>query len=153
MHSNFLRMRLLTLTVLLLLAGFSANAGDKGGNIITKYLNGIASYYHDKFEGRKTANGDVFNNDHFTAASNKLKLGSYVKVTNTANGEVVYVKITDRMAKSNNRLIDLARIAAHKLDFEHKGITDVKVEVVPEEEGKSAILAQRSTVIETRNEL
>lgn len=148
-------MRLLIITTLLLLGSFGVNAQDtkKEENLLTKYLKGIASFYHDKFEGRLTANGDVFDNDKFTAASNKLKLGSYVKVTNVSNGEVVYVKITDRMAASNNRLIDLARIAAHKLDFENKGITKVNVEVVAEDEGKSGILAQRSSTVQTRNEL
>eukprot|EP01136_Pigoraptor_vietnamica_P011109 Opistho-1_new@49546 len=104
---------------------------------------GVASYYHDKFEGRKTTTGDVFDNDKFTAASNKIKLGSYVKVTNVSNGEVVYVKINDRMAAGNKRLIDLASIAAKKLDFHKKGITKVTVDVVSEEEGKSGILAQK----------
>jgi len=112
-------------------------------NKISESEKGVASYYHDKFEGRKTTTGDVFDNDKFTAASNKIKLGSYVKVTNISNGEVVYVKVNDRMAAGNKRLIDLASIAAKKLDFHKKGITKVKVEVVTEEEGKTGILAQK----------
>ena len=110
---------------------------------ISESEKGVASYYHDKFEGRKTSTGDVFDNDKFTAASNKIKLGSYVKVTNVSNGEVVYVKINDRMAAGNKRLIDLASIAAKKLDFHNKGITKVTVDVVSEEEGKTGILAQK----------
>jgi rare lipoprotein A len=51
---------------------------------------GTASFYHDKFEGRKTATGEVFDNENFTAASNHFKLGTYVKVTNQSNGKVVY---------------------------------------------------------------
>lgn len=142
------------ITFLLLLSlGVKAEDKSKESNLLTKYLKGIASYYHDKFEGRKTANGEVFDNDKFTAASNQLKLGSYVRVTNLANGEVVYVKINDRMAKTNERLIDLAKVAAQKLDFENKGITKVKVEVVPEDEGRSGILAQKATDIAPRNEL
>lgn len=110
---------------------------------ISESEKGVASYYHDKFEGRKTSTGDIFDNDKFTAASNKIKLGSYVKVTNISNGEVVYVKINDRMAAANKRLIDLASIAAKKLDFHKKGITKVRVDIVSEEEGRSGILAQR----------
>ena len=93
-------MRLTTITILLLLTCFTVNAGDKNKskNILTKYLDGLASYYHDRFEGRLTANGEVFDNDKYTAASNHLKLGSYVKVTNVSNGEYVYVKINDRIA-------------------------------------------------------
>lgn len=135
-------MRLLAITTLLFLSSFITNADEKGKQ--NSANDGIASYYHDKFEGRKTANGEIFDNDRFTAASNNLKLGSYVKVTNLSNGEVVYVRINDRMAKSNTRLIDLASIAAKKLDFHKNGLAKVKVEVVPAEEGKLAIRTQRN---------
>lgn len=126
---------------------------EESSNVFTTIKNGIASFYHDKFEGRKTANGEIFDNDKFTAASNKLELGSFVKVTNLSNGEVVYVKINDRMAKTNSRLIDLASVAAKKLHFHKKGITKVKVEVVPEDEGRRAILAQREVTEAPKNEL
>ncbi len=133
--------RLLLFTFLTFtLPGLKAQDAQKK---ISESEKGVASYYHDKFEGRKTTTGDVFDNDKFTAASNKIKLGSYVKVTNITNGEVVYVKVNDRMAAGNKRLIDLASIAAKKLDFHNKGITKVKVEVVTEEEGKTGILAQK----------
>lgn len=105
---------------------------------------GVASYYHDKFVGRPTSTGEVFSNDKFTAASNTLSLNTYVKVTNLANGKYLYVRINDRMAKSNKRLIDMASICAKKLDYHYKGLAKVKVEVVPEEEGRNGILAQRT---------
>src|SRR5690606_23733240 len=89
--------------------------------------NGIASYYHDKFVGRPTSTGELFSNDKFTAASNTLSLNTYVKVTNLANGKYLYVRINDRMAKNNKRLIDMASICAKKLDFHYKGLTKVKV--------------------------
>lgn len=153
--------RLLLLSFLLILSTTGLKAQESGLQKLDKAIDnvkkGIASFYHDKFEGRRTATGDIFDNDKFTAASNKLKLGSYVKVTNVSNGEVVYVKINDRMAKSNTRLIDLASVAAKKLDFHRKGITKVKVEVVPAEEGKTGILAQNNmmnaTGAPTKNEL
>jgi rare lipoprotein A len=143
-------MRRLITTSLILLVGLCANAQDKKSEGIVDHLksikdnitNGIASFYHDKFEGRKTATGEVFDNDKFTAASNKLKLGTYVKVTNLSNGEVVYVRINDRMAKSNTRVIDLASVAAKKLHFHEKGVAKVKVEAVSDEEGRIGILAQ-----------
>ena len=114
---------------------------------------GVASFYHDKFVGRKTATGEVFKNDKFTAACNKLKLGSYVKVTNLSNGNIVYVRINDRMAATNNRLIDLARIAAEDLGFKENGIAKVKVEIVPANEGKTGILAQNEKDNATINQL
>ncbi|OSZ81810.1 hypothetical protein CAP35_00645 [Chitinophagaceae bacterium IBVUCB1] len=143
--------RLFLLTILSCsLTGLKAQEAQKQATV-SESEKGIASYYHDKFTGRKTANGEVFTNDKFTAASNKLKLGSYVKVTNLSNGEVVYVKINDRMAASNKRLIDLASIAAKRLNFHQKGITKVKVEEVSEEEGRAGILAQRATDAPVRN--
>lgn len=154
-----MRLLLLTMTLLLTTMGVKAQQSqlEKLDKAIDNVKKGIASFYHDKFEGRRTATGDIFDNDKFTAASNKLKLGSYVKVTNVSNGEVVYVKINDRMAKSNTRLIDLASVAAKKLDFHNKGITKVKVEIVPAEEGKTGILAQNkmmnATGAPTKNEL
>lgn len=104
--------------------------------------NGVASFYAAKFEGRKTATGEVFDNGKYTAASNTHKLGTYVKVTNLLNGEVVYVKINDRMAASNKRLIDLASIAADDLRFRNAGTARVKVEEVTSDEGRKGVLAQ-----------
>jgi len=104
---------------------------------------GTASYYHDKFEGRKTANGEVFSQDKFTAASNRHKLGTYIKVTNLANNKIVYVKVNDRLAPTNKRILDLAEVAADELDYVDQGLTKVKIEVVTPEEGRRKILAQR----------
>ena len=136
-------MKRILLLAVIFISGFSAS-GQKdtlGQDLDTLY--GIASYYHDKFVGRQTATGEIFDNNRFTAASNNFKLGSYVKVTNLSNGEVIYVRINDRMAKSNTRVIDLTSMSAKKLQFHKKGITKVKVEIVPASEAKPAILAQR----------
>lgn len=142
-------MRLLLFSTLIMCSSLSVKAQQKPiGN-----QKGEASFYHDKFEGHQTATGEIFDNDKFTAASNTLKLGAYVKVTNLSNGEVVYVRINDRMNRSNTRVIDLASIAAKKLEFHKKGIAKVKVEVVPAEEGRMAILAQRETGNTDRTEL
>lgn len=153
LHKFFMRMRLMLLCTILLMSAVSAKAQDNSENVLANIKKGIASFYHDKFEGRKTATGDIFDNDKYTAACNTLKLNSYVKVTNLSNGEAVYVKINDRMAKTNTRLIDLASIAAKKLEFHKKGITKVKVEVVPAEEGRRAILAQNGIAETPTNEL
>lgn len=107
---------------------------------------GVASYYHDKFVGRHTSTGEVFSNDKYTAASNTLSLNTYVKVTNIENGKYLYVRINDRMSKNNKRLIDMASICAKKLDYKEAGLAKVKVEIVPEEEGKQGILAQSTGI-------
>lgn len=145
--------RLFLIAIIFCTATWQAYA-QREGMVHQAVSKGIASFYHDKFEGRLTANGEVFDNNKFTAASNILKLGSYVKVTNLSNGKVVYVKINDRMAHTNTRLIDLARVAAKELGFIRKGITQVKVEVVPESEGKIGIVAQREGIaLVGKNEL
>lgn len=70
-----------------------------------------ASYYHDKFNGKKTASGIPFDNAKFTAAHKKLPFGTQVKVTNIANGKSVVVTITDRGPYSKGREIDLSKAA------------------------------------------
>lgn len=91
---------------------------------------GIASYYHSKFEGRRTANGEKFSNQLMTAANNFLPLGTIVKVTNIKNQKTVIVKINDRLNKKNKRLIDLTYLAAQKLGLIHQGIGKVCIEII-----------------------
>jgi rare lipoprotein A len=91
---------------------------------------GIASYYSNKFVGKKTANGEIFSQQKLTAACNILPLGTWIKVTSIRNNESVVVKINDRMNKNNKRLVDLTLLAAKKLNYVHSGIIKVKIEVV-----------------------
>ena len=98
--------------------------------VVEKSDMGTASYYADKFEGRKTASGEIFNNDSMTAAHNTLPLGTLVKVTNLSNGRSVIVKITDRLHATNSRIIDLTQTAARELGFLTRGLARVRVEKV-----------------------
>jgi rare lipoprotein A len=98
--------------------------------VVKKSDLGTASYYASKFEGRKTANGDIFDNDSMTAAHNTLPLGTLVKVTNISNGRFVIVKITDRLHATNSRIIDLTQTAARQLGFLTSGLARVRVEKV-----------------------
>lgn len=94
---------------------------------------GIASYYAQKFHGRKTASGEIFDNNAMTAAHNTLPLGTFIKVTNIRNNRWVIVKVTDRLHAANRRVVDLTQAAAKKLGFIHWGLTRVRVEVVSRE--------------------
>lgn len=96
--------------------------------IVIKY--GIASFYAEKFNGRKTANGNIYSSLKYTAACNVLPLGTWVKVTNVNNDKSVIVYINDRLHHRNTRLIDLSKTAAQKLGYIKKGLTRVKVEVL-----------------------
>jgi rare lipoprotein A len=93
-------------------------------------LFGQASYYANKFHGRKTASGEIFNHTQLTAACNSLPLGTWIQVTNLRNGKVVVVRTNDRLHPKTRRLVDLTKAAAQKLGFIHAGLTRVKVEVL-----------------------
>lgn len=91
---------------------------------------GIASYYAEKFEGRKTYTDEIFSQDSLTAASNTLPMHTWVKVTNLRNHRTVIVRINDKMHPRNRRLIDLSRAAAAKLGFAGRGLVRVRVDVI-----------------------
>ena len=95
----------------------------------SKVLYGIASFYANKFDGRKTANGEIFSQKKFTAACNVLPLGTWLKVTNLRNGKSVVLKTNDRLHPSMKRILDLSRAAAQKLGYINSGLTRVKVEI------------------------
>jgi rare lipoprotein A len=92
---------------------------------------GLAVYYADKFQGKKTANGEIFDQQKLTAAHRALPFGTVVRVTNLANRRSVQVRINDRGPfGSRRRIIDLTRKAAERLDMISAGVVEVKVEVV-----------------------
>ncbi len=91
---------------------------------------GTASFYATKFHGRKTANGEVYRRDQYTAACNVVPLNTWVKVTNLRNNKSVTVKVNDRLHSKNKRLIDLSKSGAEKLGYISRGVTRVKVEVL-----------------------
>ena len=90
---------------------------------------GVASFYSDNFQGKKTASGEAYDKNGLTAAHKKLAYGAKVKVTNVANGKSVVVTVNDRMAASNPAVIDVTRRAAEELGFISAGKTKVKLEV------------------------
>ena len=83
---------------------------------------GFASFYSDKFNGKKTANGDVFSQEKLTCAHNTYPFGSKVRVTNLKNGKSVILRVNDRLHHRNSRLVDLSRAGANKLGFNKAGI-------------------------------
>lgn len=96
--------------------------------VIIKY--GTASYYAKKFDGRRTANGEIYRASKYSAACNVLPLNTWIKVTNLRNKRSVIVKITDHLHPKNKRLVDLSRIAAGELGYLSRGLTKVKLEVL-----------------------
>ncbi|MFZ9262510.1 MAG: septal ring lytic transglycosylase RlpA family protein [Chitinophagaceae bacterium] len=91
---------------------------------------GVASYYADKFIGRKTASGEIFSQHKMTCAHNTLPFGTKVKVTNLRNGKSIIVRVNDRLHHRNPRIVDLPTGAAKKLGYTGRGIIKVSVVVV-----------------------
>jgi rare lipoprotein A len=91
---------------------------------------GTASFYADKFNGRKTATGAIYDHEKYTAACNVLPLGTWIRVTNLRNSKFVIVQINDRLHPKNKRIVDLSKVAAEKLGYIGRGLTQVKVEVI-----------------------
>ena len=93
---------------------------------------GVASFYANKFHGKRTANGDRYHKNKLTAAHRTLPFGTLVKVTSLKNGKWVIVRINDRGPYNRKRTIDLSYRAAKHLGMVNgKGITRVKVEELP----------------------
>lgn len=91
---------------------------------------GTASWYGGKFQGRKTANGEKFDTNKFTAAHRTLPFHTEVKVTNLENGKTTIVRINDRGPFVRGRIIDLSRAAAKELDMIHSGTAKVRIEII-----------------------
>jgi rare lipoprotein A len=88
---------------------------------------GMASYYAETYNGKKTANGEIYNSSELTAAHKKLPFGTKVKVTNLANNKTVKVRVNDRGPFVAGRIIDLTKKAAKKIDMVAAGVVRVKI--------------------------
>ncbi len=104
---------------------------SKNGKTVNKrVIYGLASFYHDKFNGRRTASGEIFSQSKFTCACNMLPFGTWIKVTNVKNGKSVVVKVNDRLHPKMRRIADLSKVAARKIGSTASGLVRVKVEVI-----------------------
>lgn len=92
---------------------------------------GEASWYGPGFHGRKTANGELYNQNSLTAAHKELPLNSVVRVTHEVTGKSVVVRINDRGPFHGNRVIDVSYAAAKALGIVQKGKAKVKIELLP----------------------
>jgi rare lipoprotein A len=96
-------------------------------------VQGVASYYAKRYNGRKTSSGARYRPDKLTAAHPDLPLGTKVKVINLTNGKDVVVTINDRCSKKAGRAIDLSRAAAQQLGILRKGMAQVRIIPLNEE--------------------
>lgn len=91
---------------------------------------GGASWYGPRFHGRKTANGERYNQNAMTAAHRTLPTGTVVDVTNLRNGKTVRLRINDRGPYVKGRIIDLSKAAAIQLDTITRGVEPVAIRIV-----------------------
>ena len=118
--------RILLAALLLAAAAAAAAQGYSVADTLTEYPN-AGTWYHDRFEGRKTASGDIFDQNGFTAAHWKIKLGTYVLVTNRNTGQQVIVKVNDRCPKHG--VLDMTHRAATAIGI--KGCQPVTLRILP----------------------
>ena len=95
---------------------------------------GRATYYHKSLHGLRTATGERFDVNAMTAAHRRLKLGSYVRVTNLRNQRSVAVRINDRLPPRSRAIIDLSIKAARELGMFRRGVAKVKLELISKDE-------------------
>lgn len=91
---------------------------------------GRATYYSDKFQGRKMSNGEKYHRDSLTCAHMKLPFGTMLKVTNQKNNKEVILRVTDRGPHSKRFIIDVSRAAAETLGFSRDGVAKVQVVIL-----------------------
>jgi rare lipoprotein A len=96
---------------------------------------GNASWYGDAFQGRRTANGEIYDKDSISAAHPTMPLPSYARVTNLGNGRSIIVRVNDRGPYHGGRVMDVSSRVADALDFKGAGTARVKVEYI----GRAAI--------------
>ncbi|MGR2737304.1 septal ring lytic transglycosylase RlpA family protein [Billgrantia sp. Q4P2] len=122
----------LTLLVLLLIAGCAGRDGGRGGERVSAPSGwngeqGQASFYADRYHGRRTASGEAHDRNALTAAHRSLPFGTRVRVTRLDNGRETVVRVNDRGPFIRGRVIDLSRRAAEELDMVGQGVVNVRL--------------------------
>jgi rare lipoprotein A (peptidoglycan hydrolase) len=105
---------------------------------------GLASWYGARHHGKRTASGEIFDQNKFTAAHRTLPWGSIVKVTNLDNGKSVEVRINDRGPFKKGRVIDLSHAAARALGMTQSGVSPVRMELLSPREIANDLALQNS---------
>ncbi len=105
---------------------FPLSTSNKGKGVYVGY----ASWYGDQFHGRRTANGEIYNQFRYTAAHRSLPFNTLVEVTNLKTRKAVVVRINDRGPFVRGRIIDLSYAAARKIGMVEDGVQRVRLKVL-----------------------
>lgn len=117
-------------TILLLITMISGLGLFSFKNDATAAKTSLVSYYSDKFNGKKTASGELFDNTKLTAANRTLPFGTKLKLTNIKNGKSVIVKINDRGPFHSSRVLDVSKAAFAAIESTNSGSAAVEYEEV-----------------------
>jgi rare lipoprotein A len=125
-------MNLLCCVVFLTMAGCSSTPKSSSSTpaAIGHTESGMASFYGNEYQSRKTSSGEIFDQAKHTAAHRTLPFGTRVKVTNTQNSKSVVVKVNDRGPFAKGRVIDLSSSAFRSIASLNVGVIPVKLEIV-----------------------
>lgn len=93
-------------------------------------ITGYCSFYADKFHGRHTSSGDLYNKDALTAAHRTLPFNTILEVTNIRNNKKILVRVNDRGPVTKRRLLDVSKAAAIKLDMIDYGVEKVSIKIL-----------------------
>lgn len=110
----------------------SGEASERRGRemVRVEILHGKASFYHGKWIGRKTANGEIYRRSDMTAAHKTLPFNTNLRVTNLRNGRAVIVRVNNRGPYIKGRIVDLSVEAAREIGMMEAGVVPVRVEVL-----------------------
>lgn len=117
----------LSLSILLALSAPSSKLYAQNTHPFTQ--SGKASFYASKFEGKRTASGEIYRHNNFTAAHRSLSFGTWVKVVNLKNNKSVIVRINDRGPFIKGRILDLSQSAAKELGQLYEGVFSISIQV------------------------
>ena len=122
-------LKFIFITVISLIS-YSFTTQDSTSTKSPEPVKGLASFYANKFNGRKTSSGQIFSNNGLTAAHKHLKFGTKVMVRNLKNDSTVIVTINDRLPQKSKRTIDLTTKAAKQLNFIKSGLAKVEITIL-----------------------
>jgi rare lipoprotein A len=107
---------------------FAINAASAQKRGKERFIVGTATWYSNSFNGHKTASGEPFSQKKMTCATNRFKIGTWLRVENISTKKFVIVRVNDRMAAHPRKIIDLTRAAAVELGIIGKGFARVRIE-------------------------
>lgn len=127
----------LLLALSLILSCVVGHAGTRTSHITREVVEkrkhkqiGVASFYHERFHGRRTANGERYNKEALTACHAQLPFGTLIRITNLRNYRSTEVRVNDRNRLKGGRILDISTRAARELDMLRSGTAKVELEVL-----------------------